>query len=614
MFKIYKIKFVVYLSLLLSNSIFSQSFQINKIEPPNWWSGMKYNNVQFMIYGKNLNNISTLNDLNELKIEKIYKADNSNYCFLDISIPVINRDSVYKIYLTNKVDTLDIEIPVFVKDKCNFCYEGFSSSDIIYLITPDRFSDGDVSNNIDTNFVPGYPFGSEMGRHGGDIQGIINHLDYIQETGFTAIWITPLLENNSKMSYHGYAATNLYKIDPRFGTNELYKELVHKAHQEGIKIIYDHVNNHIGINHPWVNNPPFNDWFNGTKQNHFITTHDKISIYSSYSSELTKDSTIRGWFVDEMPDLNQSNPFVATYLTQNMLWWIEYSGLDGIREDTYPYSDQKFLSKWNSTILNEYPNFNITGEVWIEDPAFLAQYQKDSKLNTEINTNLPSVIDFGLYKAIRDFCLENGSINDLYVTLAKDFLYPNPNNLLTFADNHDIERLMYAVNGNVSKFKLALTFLLTTRGIPEIYYGTEIGMVGGKSHGLIREEFPGGFPNDKRNAFYKNGRTELENQIYDFTKNLIELRKTHTSLQNGKIVHFPPKNELYIYFRYDDNEKILVAINNSEKENIIDLNSYKSLIGNNIKLPEILLGKEDAKIVGDYVKIKAKSSAVLLLK
>ena len=368
------------------------------------------------------------------------------------------------------------------------------------------------------------------------------------------------MENNSRMSYHGYAATDLYKIDPRFGSNDLYKDLVSLAHQKGLKIIFDHINNHIGINHLWVNDPPFNDWFNGTKNNHFITSHEKISIYSSYSSELTRDSTIQGWFVEEMPDLNERNPFLAKYLIQNMLWWIEYTGLDGIREDTYPYSDQEFLANWNTAIINEYPKFNITGEAWIEDPALLAPYQKDSKLNLNQNTNLPSVIDFGLFRAIRNFCKPNGSVTDLYETLAKDFLYSEPNNLLTFADNHDIDRIMFAAKKDVSKFKLALTFLLTTRGIPQIFYGTEIGMVGGKSHGELREEFPGGFPEHKRSAFDIKERLSSENEIYEFTQSLINIRKKYNSISKGELIHFPPDGELYFYFRVLENEIILVII------------------------------------------------------
>ncbi|MDP2365356.1 MAG: alpha-amylase family glycosyl hydrolase, partial [Ignavibacteria bacterium] len=346
---------IVMVFLLLTIELYSQNIEVNRIEPPNWWSGMKLSTVQFMLYGKNINNLKVVENLSDLKVSKISNAQSSNYSFIDIEIPETNKEISYTITLSNSADTVIIKIPVHQRTNCSDCYKGFNSGDIIYLITPDRFCDGDLSNDNLEGFVQDYPFKSERGRHGGDIQGIIDHLDYIKETGFTAIWVNPLLENNSLMSYHGYAATDLYKIDPRFGTNELYKELVNKAHQKGLKVIFDHINNHVGINHPWVDNPPFDDWFNGTKENHFITPHEKISIYSSYSSKLTKDSTIEGWFVEEMPDLNQRNPFLAKYLIQNMLWWIEFTGLDGIREDTYPYSDQDFLSEWNTAILKEYP-------------------------------------------------------------------------------------------------------------------------------------------------------------------------------------------------------------------------------------------------------------------
>jgi glycosidase len=605
---------IILLSVLLIKILYPQDIKVNKIEPPNWWSGMKYNKVQFMLYGNNLKNLSLVNGLSDLEGVKITDANLPSYSFIDVEIPATNRDTLYTISLTNSVDTVSIKIPILQRSYCSDCYKGFNSQDIIYLITPDRFSNGDLNNDILDGFIQDYPFKSEMGRHGGDIQGIIDHLDYIKETGFTALWINPLLENNSIMSYHGYAATDLYKIDPRFGTNQLYKELVALAHQKELKVIFDHINNHIGINHPWISDPPFNDWFNGNKENHFITPHEKISVYSAYSNELTKDSTIQGWFVEEMPDLNQRNPFLAKYLIQNMLWWIEYSGLDGIREDTYPYSDQIFLAEWNAAILNEYPDFNITGEAWIEDPAFLAQYQKDSKLNVKQNTNLPSVIDFGLYRAIRNFCEPDGSVNDFYETLAKDFLYPDPNNLLTFADNHDIERIMYVANSDTSKFKLALTFLLTTRGIPQIYYGTEIGMVGGKSHGELREEFPGGFSDHKRSAFNSEGRTLLEKNIYTFTKNLVHLRKEQTALSNGSLIQFPPKDELYVYFRIVDYEKILVVINNNVEENNINLDSFRKIISNDPATITILFGNENIQLNKQILKVKPKSAGIILIK
>jgi len=610
----YRFTKILVLCVLFVKVLLPQDIKVNKIEPPNWWSGMKYNKVQFMLYGNNLKNLSIIENLSDLKEAKVYEAHSSSYSFIDVEIPATNRDTVYTITLTNSVDTVSIKLPVLQRSNCPDCYKGFNSEDIIYLITPDRFSNGDISNDELPGFVTDYPFKSEVGRHGGDIQGIINHIDYIKETGFTSIWINPLLENNSKMSYHGYAATDLYKIDERFGTNELYKKLVYMAHQSGLKIIFDHINNHIGINHPWINDTPFDDWFNGTKENNFITPHEKISVFSSYANNLTIDSTINGWFVKQMPDLNQRNIFLAKYLIQNMLWWIEYSGLDGIREDTYPYSDQKFLAEWNATILNEYPNFNITGEAWIEDPAFLAQYQKDSKLNQKQNTNLPSVIDFGLYRAIRNFSEPNGSVNDLYETLAKDFLYSDPNNLLTFADNHDIDRIMFAAKKDVSKVKLALTFLLTTRGIPQIYYGTEIGMVGGKSHGELREEFPGGFPEHSRNAFDEKDRLVSEKEIYKFTQSLINIRKKYKSISKGELIHFPPKGELYFYFRILEKEKILIIINNNDRNESMDIKSFNDLIHSKKTNCDILFGADEVSIDDSIINIKPKSSALILIK
>ena len=557
--------------LFLFGMCYAQDFSIDKIEPPNWWSGMKYNQLQLMVYGQNLSGINVFTESDSFQIDSIQASENSNYTFVDLTIPENIKQGDYHLYFTNHTDTIAFTFPIYNRRNSTNSFKGFNSSDIIYLITPDRFVNGDTTNDDIPGMIDRYNPGSPSGRHGGDIQGIIDKLDYLKDLGITAIWITPLLENNTKLSYHGYAATNLYKVDPRFGDNNLYKKLVDEAHNRGIKVIYDHVNNHIGVYHPWVENPPFQNWFNVQDGKHFLTPHQKISIYDSNSPESVADSTMNGWFVDAMPDLNQKNPFVAKYLIQNTLWWIEYSGIDGIREDTYPYSDQKYLSDWANTIFNEYPEFNIVGEVWIEDAAFLAPYQSKSILNPDFDTHLPSITDFGFLHAIHKVFSENKSIKNIYETLAKDFLFADPSKLLVFLDNHDIERIMYLVKGDVQRFKLALTLILTVRGIPEIYYGTEIGLKGGKGHGNLRKNFPGGFQGDERDAFTSSGRAPEENDIFNFVKKMIQIRRNHKALSEGKFIHFPPVNEVYFYFRMYEDEKILVMLNNSNEEQKLDI-------------------------------------------
>jgi len=568
----FRVKFVLLNVLFFFCTISAQDFSIDKIEPPNWWSGMKYNQLQLMIYGDNLPDVDIFADSDSLQITGIQPSENSNYTFINLTIAQNIKPGEYHLYFTNQADTIVYPFSVYERQNSVNSFKGFNSSDIIYLITPDRFVNGDATNDDVPGMIDRYNPGSPSGRHGGDIQGIIDKLDYLKNLGITAIWITPLLENNTKLSYHGYAATDLYKIDPRFGDNSLYKKLVTEAHNRGIKVIYDHVNNHIGVYHPWVENTPFQNWFNVNNGKHFLTPHQKISIYDSNSPESVADSTMNGWFVDEMPDMNQKNPFVAKYLIQNTLWWIEYSGLDGIREDTYPYSDQKYLSVWAKTIFDEYPEFSIVGEVWINDAAFLAPYQSRSVLHPEFDTHLPSITDFGLLDAVHKVFNENKSIQAIYESLAKDFLFTDPSKLLVFLDNHDIERIMYLVNGDVKRFKLALTFILTVRGIPEIYYGTEIGLAGGKGHGNLRVNFPGGFPGDKIDAFTLSGRTKKENDIFEFVKKLIEIRKNNKALSEGTFIHFPPVNEVYFYFRISGDEKILVMLNNSSKKQKVNLN------------------------------------------
>jgi len=431
---------------------------------------------------------------------------------------------------------------------------------------------GDTSNDVVEGMRDSMDRRDKIRRHGGDIQGIINKLDYLEDLGITAIWINPLLENDMEVSYHGYAATDLYRIDPRFGTNELYRKLVEEAHQKGIKIIMDHVSNHVGINHPWINDLPADDWINGSTENHMQNRHQKEVLLDMHRDSLFLENLRVGWFVPTMPDLNQTNPYLASYLIQNTLWWIEFSGIDGIREDTYPYVDDTFLANWAQAILSEYPNFNIVGEIWIHDPVFLAPYQKDGNFFSDFNTFLPSITDFGIFEAFGRVFNRDQSIKEIYKFLSRDFLYPDPYNLVIFLENHDVMRAMDLVHNNPQRLKMALQILLTMRGIPQIYYGTEIGMsCGSTDHGLIRQDFPGGFPGDTRDAFTSEGRTEAENDIFNNLQQVLKLRKEYAALAVGKFLHLPVYNEFYIYFRILDEEKIMMIVNNKAEKRIISL-------------------------------------------
>ncbi|MCB9209807.1 MAG: cyclomaltodextrinase N-terminal domain-containing protein [Ignavibacteriales bacterium] len=575
-------KFILLFLYLNLSILLAQQISITKIEPPNWWNNHSYNKIQLMVYGKNFEDVKVESNDKNFIVEKVFIPQNTNYCFVDVFISNRAEAKNYELTFSNKNGITKYNYSLLERNNEENEHQGFSSEDVVYLIFPDRFSNGDTANDFLFNEKEEFEFKSLNGRHGGDIQGMIDQLDYIKQLGATAIWSTPLLENNMYMSYHGYAATDLYNVDPRFGTNELYKKFVSTAHKKGLKIIYDHVANHIGINHSWIENPPTNNWFHGTPQNHQNADHNKLSLVDNYADKKNITSVDEGWFTNKMPDLNQSDCHVSKYIIQNTIWWIEFSGIDGIREDTYPYVNQQFMSKWAKTILDIYPNFNIVGEVWKGEPAVLAKFQTNTLFEREFDSHLPVVTDFAIRDAIVDFMSGKANLNKIYEIFGKDFVYSNPNNLLIFFDNHDTDRGMFAAKNDLFKFKAGITLVLTTRGIPQIFYGTEIGLDGGGHHGRIRGEFPGGFPGDSLNAFNQSDRNITQNDIFDFTIKLLHLRKEFDAIRNGKFTHFAPKDDLYIYKKTIKDQEIIFAINDNMNDQIVDLSYY---IGNikNIK-------------------------------
>jgi len=546
---------------------------ITKIEPANWWVGMKWNTVQLMLYGKNLNGIEAKFEGDALKIKAIHTLPNPNYAFIDVEIPENTRAGNYNLWITQNGKTQKIAYPIWQRTDMKGRNQGFNPSDVVYLITPDRFANGDISNDKMGDRFNDFDASKPERRHGGDLQGIIQHLDYIKEAGFTAVWLNPVQENAGRGSYHGYAVTDLYKIDPRFGTNELYKTLVEKAHELGLKVIFDHIANHIGIEHAWMKDLPMEDWLNGTLENHITDKHYKHSTVDPYSDSNSEKLLKTFWFVDDMPDLNQQNPYLANYLIQNTLWWMEYSGLDGIREDTYPYPFQEFMTAWEQAILREYPNTNIVGEIWENQPAYIAAYQKDSYLPTHFTTNLPTVMDFPLMDAMRGYLLGEKKLEGIYHIFVQDYLYANTDNLFTFLDNHDISRGIFHAKGNTNKVKQMLTVLLTTRGIPQILYGTEINMMGGESHVELRQDFPGGFPQHTRNAFTASGRTPEENEVFLFLQKLLYFRQQHPALYKGQFIQYPLQwsSQVYKYIKRDEKNVFLVLVNGHDTVKTVEL-------------------------------------------
>jgi len=610
-------KRLTYIAILLfSISLFSQ---VEKIEPPFWWSNMQNTELQIMCYGKNIAQYDVSVSEN-ITITNVRKTENSNYVFITIDTKDITASTFQIQFLKKGKIKFSQSYELKQRRKNSALRKGFDASDVIYLLMPDRFANGNLNNDSHPDVTEKMNRSFEGGRHGGDIQGIIDHLDYIQELGATAIWSTPMLEDNDeKYSYHTYAQSDVYKIDPRYGTNKDYKRLAHEMHKRGMKLIMDYVTNHWGIKHWMMNDLPTYDWIhqfpNYTNSNYRMETQ-----YDPNASEIDKKYCVDGWFVSSMPDLNQSNHLVLNYLVQNAIWWIEYADLDGFRVDTYSYNDKEAIAEWTKAVMDEYPHFNIVGEVWLHNQAQISYWQKDSQIGAlqSFNSNLPSVMDFTLHDAITTVFNEtNHSWNEgmikVYTNLVNDFLYPDINNLLVFAENHDTSRINH-VYPAIEDYKLAMTLIATIRGIPQIYYGSEIGMKGDKTKGDgdIRKDFPGGWKGDINNAFTAKGRTEFQNEYFSFTKKVLNWRKKTKAIHTGKTMQFLPENNVYVYFRYNDTQKVMVIINNNPITQELQLNRFAEMIKDITSGRDIISNKEVS--LENILKVEGKSSMIIELK
>jgi len=586
----------VLLILLSTHMVAAQS--ISRVEPLNWWVGMDNKNLQLMVYGNNIGDAEVKVSYAGVTLVKVNKVENKNYLFIDLLIDKGAKAGTFNIYFTfPSKQTIVYKYSLLDRKKNSSKRVGFSSKDVVYLIMPDRFSNGDTSNDSIATLKDKLKRKDQYGRHGGDIQGIINHLDYFNDLGVTTLWLTPALENDQPhASYHGYAITDYYKVDPRHGSNELYKQMVEKAHQKGLKVIMDMVFNHCGSEHWWMNDLPSKDWINQWPE--YTNCNFRAATLSDpYASEYDKKRMSKGWFVKTMPDLNQDNPFVAKYLTQNSIWWVEYADLDGIRTDTHPYSEKAFTASWAKEVITEYPNFNIVGEVWMNDTPLCAYWQKDALNKDGFNSNLPTVMDFPLMFTLQKVFNEEQSWDKgaarLYDHLSKDFLYPNPNNILIFADNHDESRF-FTKNDSIEKYKMTMAFLLTTRGIPQIYYGTEILMKGMKSEGdgKLRLDFPGGWADDKRNAFTAEGRTKKENEAWNYLQTILKYRKGSDVLTSGKLKQFVPEDNIYVYFRYNSSKTVMVILNINKSEKTLKTNRFIEATKGFTKGHDIITGND----------------------
>ncbi len=624
-----KILLSVVVLMLLVIGAQAQTIKIDRLEPLNWWTGFSNPNLQILVYGDKISQANVQIDYPGVVLKSRTVPENPNYVFLNLVISPEAKPGTMNIRFSQGRQQKVVAYELKERSTSENRAQGFDASDVIYLIMPDRFANGDPRNDNIPGMLETSDRSNPYGRHGGDIKGIYDNLGYIQDLGMTAIWLNPIFENDMPPNYeigagfyHGYAATDMYKVDRRFGTNEDFVKLVEESQRRGMKVIMDMIHNHVGTHHWFIKDMPSSNWVHD-QQVHGNTNYRTSTIMDPYASERDRNSTVKGWFVDEMPDLDQRNEFLATYLIQNTLWWIEYSGIDGIRMDTHPYPYKEYMADWTKAVLDEFPNFNIVGEAWMPNVATTAFWQYDFPDSEGYNSYLPSVTDFPLYYAVTQaFNEEPGwdtGITKLYYVLSQDFLYSDPFLNVIFLDNHDLNRYFSSVGRDVDKFKMGLTFILTTRGIPQIYYGSEILMEGEGIDPNKRKNFPGGWPGDPHNAFTKEGRASLGaeknlpvDEVFEYTKRLVQWRNATPAVHFGKLTHFVPENNVYVYFRYNDDQTIMVMINGNEEDATLNTARFSEITGNFSSAVEITTGRNYTDI--SRITVPGKTALIFELK
>ena len=596
--------------------------KIDRIDPTDWFVGMKNPSLQLMVYGKNISLADVTTDYPGVSIDSIVRLESPNYLLVYLNIGKAQAGTMTLNFSGKKV-----AYQLKNRDMLGEQRSGFSNADVLYMLMPDRFANGRLDNDQIKGMKDYVNDRSQPSlRHGGDLEGIRQHLDYFTDLGVTALWFTPVLENNSpdqngNSTYHGYATTDYYRVDPRFGTNEEYRKLTDEAHAKGLKIVMDMIFNHCGYDHPWVNDMPSADWFNkpewlkeakayeaqqrkakaawnGPKTNeHYLQTSYKLTpVLDPYASKVDLSETVEGWFVPTMPDLNQKNPHVMTYLIQNSFWWIETVGIDGIRMDTYPYADARGMARWMKELNREYPRFNVVGETWVTEPAYTAAWQRNSKASRQ-NSHLKTVMDFSFYDKINQAKNEEtdawwNGLNRIYNSFVYDYLYNNPRNVMAFIENHDTDRFLG--NGrDTLALKQALALLLTINRTPQLYYGTEVLMNGTKevTDGNVRKDFPGGFPGDTKNCFTREGRSKAENAMFDWLSRLLHWRQGNDVIIKGKQTQFIPFKGIYVIARQYQGKTVMTILNGNHKQVEMQLGRYAEVIGNTTAAKDVITGR-----------------------
>ena len=616
---------------------------ITRIEPENWFAGMKNPQVQLMVYGHNIREAQVSTDYPGAKIDSLVRLDSPNYLLIYINLNGAKPGNM-PLTFTQGGSKKRVMYAIKPRTMQGEDRKGFTNADVLYMLMPDRFANGNPKNDVVKGMRDELCNRNEPSlRHGGDIEGIRQHLDYFKELGVTALWFTPLLENDRPAdegkysTYHGYATTNYYRVDPRFGSNEEYRQLCDEAHAKGLKIVMDMIFNHSGYEHPWTLDMPSKDWLNTPEwllpenqakavemktmdgaakvNDKYLQTSYKLTpVMDPYASKIDLHETVDGWFVPTMPDLNQRNPHVIKYLIQNSIWWIETVGIDGIRMDTYPYADRDAMAQWMKVISEEYPNFNTVGETWVTEPAYTAAWQKDSRL-TDRNSYLPTVMDFAFYDRINQAKNEEtdawwNGFNRIYNSLVYDYLYANPSNVMAFLENHDTDRFLGEGKDTVA-LKQALALLLTINRTPQLYYGTEVLMNGTKrvTDGNVRKDFPGGFPGDTKNCFTREGRTQAENAMFDWLSRLLHWRQGNDVIIKGKQTQFIPFNGIYVIARQYQGKTVMTILNGNHKQADMQLDRYAEVIGNATAAKDVITGRT----VKLDKKLSLKSRQALIL-
>ncbi|MEM6345153.1 MAG: glycoside hydrolase family 13 protein [Bacteroidota bacterium] len=594
---------------------------IQHVEPPNWWVGMQSESLQLMLHAERIGHTIAKIDYPGVRLTSTTQVPNQNFLFLNLEISPDAQAGTLPIELWENDKKIQIvDYPLWERKAGSAERQGFNSTDVMYLITPDRFANGDPSNDTVDGLKEKVNRKDAGGRHGGDIAGIRQNLDYIHDMGFTALWLNPVLENDmNRSSYHGYSTTDYYQVDARFGSNEDYLKLSQEASQKGIKLIMDMIANHCGSEHWWMDDMPTDDWINiwPEGQNGFkATNHRRTTLQDPYAAPSDRKWFQDGWFVPSMPDLNQNNPLMATYLIQNSIWWVEFADLGGIRMDTYSYPERDFMGVWTERIMAEYPNFSIVGEEWFSKPSVVSYWQRGKETHNGFYSELTSLMDFPiqvqLTKALNTEESWGTGWIELYEMLSLDYLYPNPQDLVIFADNHDMSRVFTQLDEDYSKFQNAMAFLLTMRGTPQIFYGTEILMShpGTDAHVEIRADFPGGWKGDKADAFTGEGLSAQAKECQEMMRKLLNWRKTQSVVHTGNLMHYGPLHDgIYVYFRYDQDQKLMVILNKNPKERNLDLSRFSDMLSGNETGKDVLSG--DSYSLNGQLKLPAAKPLIL---